>query len=151
MTVSIWVLVAVVIAAVILGFVPFLAGISYRKKTGEKQIGSARDEAKRIINEALKTAETKKKEALLEAKEELLRERTEQEKELKERRVEITRQEKRLQQREEVLDKKYDNIDRKEEALAAGKAAPAVARFMEGKKLVKEIYVPGKIINIVVK
>ena len=119
MTVSIWVLVAVVIAAVILGFVLFLAGISYRKKTGEKQIGSARDEAKRIINEALKTAETKKKEALLEAKEELLRERTEQEKELKERRVEITRQEKRLQQREEVLDKKYDNIDRKEEAIAA--------------------------------
>ncbi|MBQ8893665.1 MAG: ribonuclease Y [Clostridia bacterium] len=117
MTVSIWVLVAVVIAAVILGFVMFYAGFTYRKKSSEKQIGSARDEAKRIINDAIKTAETKKKEALLEAKEELLKERTEQEKELKERRVEVTRQEKRLQQREEVLDKKYDNIDRKEELL----------------------------------
>ncbi len=116
--VELWVLIAVVIAAVILCVVMFVAGIMYRKKSGEKQIGSARNEAKRIINDALKTAETKKKEAILEAKEELLRARTEQEKELKERRVEITRQEKRLQQREENLDKKYDNIDRKEEALA---------------------------------
>ncbi|MBR6793301.1 MAG: ribonuclease Y [Clostridia bacterium] len=116
--VELWVLIAVVIAAVILGFVMFIAGFTYRKKTGEKQIGSARDEAKRIINDALKTAETKKKEALLEAKEAMLKERTEQEKELKERRVEVTRQEKRLQQREEILDKKYDNIDRKEEVLA---------------------------------
>ncbi len=113
-----WVLIAVVVAAVILGFVLFVAGFLYRKNTSEKQIGSAREEAKRIINDAIKTAETKKKEALLEAKENLLRERTEQEKELKERRVEVTRQEKRLQQREEILDKKYDNIDRKEEALA---------------------------------
>ena len=93
MTVSIWVLVAVVIAAVILGFVMFYAGFTYRKKSSETQIGSARDEAKRIINDAIKTAETKKKEALLEAKEELLKERTEQEKELKERLVEVTRQE----------------------------------------------------------
>lgn len=116
--IPIWVLIAVVIAAVILGFFLFAAGFIYRKKTSEKQIGSARDEAKRIINDAIKTAETRKKEALLEAKEELLRERTEQEKDLKERRVEVTRQEKRLQQREELLDKKYDNIDRKEELLA---------------------------------
>ena len=111
--VKLWIVVtAVVIAAVIVGFVMFIAGFLYRKKTGEKQIGSAKDEAKRIINDAIQTANTKKKEALLEAKEELLRERTEQEKYLKERRVEITRQEKRLQQREEMLDKKYDNIDR---------------------------------------
>ena len=116
--VEMWVLIAVVIAAVILGVIMFAMGFLYRKKSGEKQIGSAREEAKRIINDALKTAESKKKEALLEGKEELLRVRTEQEKELKERRVEVTRQEKRLQQREEILDKKYDNIDRKEEALA---------------------------------
>ncbi len=117
--VGIWTLVAaVVIAAVIVGFGMFLAGFLYRKKTGEKQIGSAKEEAKRIINDAIQTANTKKKEALLEAKEELLRERTEQEKDLKERRVEVTRQEKRLQQREEMLDKKYDNIDRKEELLS---------------------------------
>ncbi len=118
MFIEIWVLIAAMIAAVILGFVLFLAGFSYRKKSSEKQIGSAREEAKRIINDAVKTAETKKKEALLEGRETLMKERTEQEKELKERRVEVTRQEKRLQQREEILDKKYDNIDRKEEALA---------------------------------
>ena len=114
-----WILVAaVVIAAVIVGIVTFVLGFLYRKKTGEKQIGSAKDEAKRIINDAIQTANTKKKEALLEAKEELLKERTEQEKDLKERRIEISRQEKRLQQREEMLDKKYDNIDRKEELLS---------------------------------
>ncbi len=116
--VELWMLIAVVVAVVILGFVLFIAGFSYRKKSSEKQIGSAREEAKRIINDAIKTAETKKKEALLEAKEALLKERTEQEKDLKERRVEVTRQEKRLQQREEILDKKYDNIERKEEILA---------------------------------
>ncbi len=116
---STWfVVAAVVIVAVIVGFVMFIAGFLYRKKSGEKQIGSAKEEAKRIINDAVQTANTKKKEALIEAKEELLRERTEQEKDLKERRVEVTRQEKRLQQREEMLDKKYDNIDRKEEALS---------------------------------
>ena len=113
-----WIVVAAVVTvAVIVGFAMFIAGFLYRKKSGEKQIGSAKDEAKRIINDAIQTANTKKKEALLEAKETLLRERTEQEKELKERRVEITRQEKRLQQREEMLDKKYDNIDRKEELI----------------------------------
>ncbi len=118
MFIAIWVLIAAMIAAVILGFVMFIAGFTYRKKSSEKQIGSARDEAKRIINDAVRTAETKKKEALLEGRETLMKERTEQEKELKERRVEVTRQEKRLQQREEILDKKYDNIDRKEELLA---------------------------------
>ncbi len=122
MFIEMWVLIAVVVAAVILGFVLFVAGFTYRKKSGEKQIGSAREEAKRIINDAIKTAETKKKEALLEAKEALLKERTEQEKDLKERRVEVTRQEKRLQQREEILDKKYDNIERKEEILAEKQA-----------------------------
>ena len=122
MFIQTWVLIAVVVAAVILGFILFVAGFTYRKKSGEKQIGSAREEAKRIINDAIKTAESKKKEALLEAKEAMLKERTEQEKDLKERRVEVTRQEKRLQQREEILDKKYDNIDRKEEALAQKQA-----------------------------
>ncbi len=108
----------VVVVALVVGVVMFVAGFFYRKKASEKQIGSAKEEAKRIINEAVKTAATKKKEALLEGREALMKERTEQEKDLKERRVEVTRQERRLQQREEILDKKYDNIDRKEEVLA---------------------------------
>ena len=82
------IILTVVIVAVIVGFAMFVAGFLYRKKVSEKQIGSAKEEAKRIINDAIKTAETRKKEALLEAKEELLKERTDQEKELKERRVE---------------------------------------------------------------
>ncbi len=112
------VILAVVVVALIVGVLMFIAGFLYRKKSSEKQIGSAKEEAKRIINEAVKTAATKKKEALLEGRETLMKERTEQEKDLKERRVEVSRQEKRLQQREENLDKKFDNIDRKEEALA---------------------------------
>ncbi len=106
-----------VAAVLVIGFIAFILGFFYRKSVSEKQIGSANDEARRIINEAIKTADTKKKEAILEAKEQLHKERTEQERELKERRVEITRQEKRLQQREESLDRKYDNLDKKEEIL----------------------------------
>ena len=106
-----------VIAALVIGVIAFILGFIYRKSVSEKQIGSAKEEARRIINEAIKTADTKKKEAILEAKEQLHKERTEQERELKERRVEVTRQEKRLQQREESLDKKYDNLDKKEELL----------------------------------
>ena len=109
----------VIVAAValVIGVIAFALGIFYRKTVSEKQIGSANEEARRIINEAIKTADTKKKEAILEAKEQLHKERTEQERELKERRVEVTRQEKRLQQREESLDKKYDNLDKKENLL----------------------------------
>ncbi len=106
-----------VAALLVTGFIAFILGFFYRKSVSEKQIGSAQEEARRIINEAIKTANTKKKEAVLEGKEQLHKERTEQELELKERRVEVTRQEKRLQQREELLDKKYDNLDKKEELL----------------------------------
>ena len=104
-------------AALVTGFIAFIGGFFYRKSVSEKQIGSAGAEATRIINEAIKTADTKKKEALLEGREQLHKERTEQEHELKERRSEVTRQEKRLLQREESLDKKYDNLDKKEELL----------------------------------
>ncbi len=106
-----------VVSALVTGFIAFIGGFYYRKTQSEKQIGSANAEATRIINEAIKTADTKKKEAILEAKEQLHRERTEQERELKDRRVEVTRLEKRLQQREESLDRKYDNLDKKEELL----------------------------------
>ena len=106
-----------VAAALVTGIIAFISGFLYRKSVAEKQIGSANAEATRIINEAIKTADTKKKEALIEAREQLHKERTEQEQELKERRSEVTRQEKRLSQREESLDKKYDNLDKKEEIL----------------------------------
>ena len=70
----------------------FFIGTTYRKKVAEREIGSAEAEATRIINEAIRGGESKKKEMLLEAKDEIHRSRTEHEKEVKERRAELTKQ-----------------------------------------------------------
>ena len=107
--------VGVGIAMAIAGFV---VGYISRKKKAEKAIGDATEEAKRIVNNALTTAETKKREAILEAKDEIHRERTEYEKEIKERRSEVQRQERRLVQKEETLDKRTETLEKKEDALA---------------------------------
>ncbi len=93
-------------------------GIVYRKKFAEREIGSAEAEATRLINDAIRSGESRKKEMLLEAKDEIHRSRTEYEQEVKERRAELTKQERRLQQKEETLDKKTDAFERKEEDLA---------------------------------
>ncbi len=106
-----------VAVGIVLGIVGFFLGQFIRKKTAEKAIGDAKEEAKRIVNNALSTAETKKREAILEAKDEIHRERTEYEKEIKERRSEIQRQERRIVQKEESLDKRTDALEKKEEAL----------------------------------
>ena len=111
------------IAAVVLCAVFFAAGILYRKKVAEKQIGSAEEEAKRIINEAIKGGENKKREMLLEAKEEIHKSRSEYEQEVKERRAEVSKQERRLQQKEEALDKKVNLHEKKEDELAKKIAA----------------------------
>ena len=109
--------VVAVVLAIASGFICFRLGISYRKKIAEAEIGSAETEAKRIVDEAAKTAESKKRESLLSAKEEIMKNRNEAEKELKERRGEISRQERRLQQKEEALDKKADSMEKKDELL----------------------------------
>ena len=96
----------------------FALGIQYRKKFAEKEISSAEEEAKRIINESIKAAESKKREALVEAKEEILKARNEYEKEVKERRADLQKQERRLQQKEENLDHKLENMEKKEEAFS---------------------------------
>ena len=102
----------------IVAAVCFLAGIAYRKKVAEREIGSAEQEATRILNEAIRSSENKKREMLVEAKEEIHKSRTENEKEIKERRSELQKQERRLQQKEESLDKKLDAHEKKEEDLA---------------------------------
>ena len=99
-----------VVAAVVCGAVGFFMGINHRKKVAEAEIGSAEQEAKRIISEAIKTAEAKKKETILEGKDELHRLRNESEKELAERRREVQRQERRMQNKEETLDRKIENL-----------------------------------------
>ncbi|MEG2421024.1 MAG: Rnase Y domain-containing protein, partial [Oscillospiraceae bacterium] len=109
----VYILIGLAVGSVIM----FPLGIQYRKKISEKEISSAEEEAKRIINEAIKSSESKKREALVEAKEEILRTRSEYEKEVKERRADLQRQENRLQQKEENLDRKTENIEKKEDAL----------------------------------
>ena len=108
-----------VIAFVVALVIGIPSGVLYRKKVAEKEIISAEEEAKRIINEAIKGAESKKREALVEAKEEILAERTNFDREVKERRSEQQEQERRLQQKEETLERKLENVERKEESYNA--------------------------------
>ena len=96
----------------------FVSGMTYRKKFAEREIGSAEQEKLRIINEAIRSGEARKKELLLEAKDEIHKSRTEHEKEVKERRAELSKQEHRLEQKENALDKKTEAFERKEEELA---------------------------------
>ena len=106
----------VLVAAISIA-VGIFGGMILRKKIAEAKIGSAEEEAKRIVLDAEKQAETKKKEALIEAKEEILRQRNESEREMKERRSEISKTERRLVQKEENLDKKSDTLEKKNEQL----------------------------------
>ena len=111
------------VVAVVSCAIWFPLGIHYRKRVAEKEISSAEEEATRIINEAIKSSESKKREALLEAKEEILKQRSEYEKEVKERRSDLQKQERRLQQKEENIDHKTEVLEKKEEALNAKHAA----------------------------
>jgi len=103
--------------AVIASFITFKLGVNYRKKIAEAEIGSAEQEAKRIVSEAQKAAEAKKREVLLEAKEEIHKSRMELDKEIRERRNELQRSERRLVQKEETLDRKLESLEQKEEML----------------------------------
>ncbi|HHW24194.1 MAG TPA: ribonuclease Y [Bacillota bacterium] len=94
-----------------------IIGIVYRKKVAEAKIGSAELEAQRIIDEAIKEAETKKKEALIEAREEILKQKNELEQEIRDRRQELARTERSLAQKEEKLDRKLESLEKKEETL----------------------------------
>ena len=104
-----------IVVGLLIGFV---IGMVYRKKVAEREIGSAELEATRLINEAIRSGESRKKEMLLEAKDEIHRSRTEHDKEVKERRAELSKQERRLEQKETTLDKKTEAFERKEEELA---------------------------------
>ena len=112
-------IISALIAAVIVAPITWLAAVAYRKKSYESKIGSAEEKSREIIDEALKVAETKKKEALLEAKEENLKAKNELEKETRERRAEIQRYERRILSKEENLDKKAEAMERKESSLVS--------------------------------
>jgi len=112
-------IISMLIAAIIVAPITWLAAVAYRKKSYESKIGSAEEKSREIIDEALKVAETKKKEALLEAKEENLKAKNELEKETRERRAEIQRYERRVLSKEENLDKKAEAMERKESSLVS--------------------------------
>ncbi len=123
-----YLIVLLILGYIAVAFIFFFVGTSYRKKVAEKEIGSAEAEATRIINDAIKSGESKKREMLVEAKEEIHKSRTEYEKEVKERRSDLQKQERRLQQKEESLDKKIDAFEKKEEDLRKRQAAIAATQ-----------------------
>ena len=128
--------IAAVAAAVVFGVLGFIIGGQHRKNVAEAAIGSATEEAARIVNQAVQTAENKRKETILEAKDEAHRLISEAEKETKERRAEVQRQERRLIQKEETLDKKVDAMEKKEEALSE-KLKEADAKLVEVEQIKK--------------
>ena len=121
MSTLVWVII-VVLAFVIAAVVGFALGNAYRKNIAEAKVGKAEDKAKDIIDDALKAAESKKRDILLTAKEDALKAKNDIEKEVKDRRAEIQHMEKRVLQREENLDKKSDTLERREQSLTAKEA-----------------------------
>ena len=113
------VIIAVVITLLVTAVVVYFVTTAYYKKVTEAKIGNAEENAREINDEAVKTAETKKREAMLEAKEESIRVKNDLDKEVKERRAEIGRSERRIVQKEENLDKKLEAIEKREAGFAA--------------------------------
>ena len=111
------VVVLVLVAAAVTGAICFYLGGENRKRTAEAKLGSAEEEAKRIVNDDIKSAEQKRKETIIEAKDEAFRLKSEADKEIKDRRAEVSRQERRMDQKEEALDKRTAAMERKEEDL----------------------------------
>ena len=108
-----WILIGLVVGAAATA-----ALFIMREKKAEKQIANAEEQARQIVNDAIKSAESKKREALVEAKEEIHKRRSEYEREEKARRAELQKQERRLQQKEETLDRKTDAVEKKSETLS---------------------------------
>lgn len=111
------VIIAVVVTAIIVAVIAWLFATSYQKKVYADKVGTAEEKSREIIDEALKVAETKKREALLEAKEESLKTKNELEREIRERRNELSRMEKRALNKEEALDRKTDALEKREAGL----------------------------------
>ncbi len=113
------VIISVAVTLIIAVPITYFATVAYRKQVAESKIGSAEEKAREIIDDAVKTAENKKRESMLEIKEESIRSKNELDKEIKERRNEIQRNERRIIQKEEHLDKKLEAIEKREAGFAA--------------------------------
>ena len=113
------VIIAVIVTLVLAIPITYFVTVSYRKKIAERKVGSAEEKARAIIDEAVKTAETKKRETLLEVKEETIKSKNDLDREIRECRAEIQRNERRIVQKEENLDKKLDAIEKREAGFIA--------------------------------
>ena len=113
--------VLIVVILVLLAALPITwrAAIANKTKQDAIKIGTAEEKARSIIDEAIKTAETKKREALLEVKEQSLAAKNEVDREIKDRRAEISKQERRIQSKEDALDRKTDAMEKREADFAA--------------------------------
>ncbi len=117
----------------------------WQRKAGEKAIGTAKTQAKMILEEASKSAESRKKEALIQAKEEILRDKNDAENEIRERRKEITRQEHRIAQKEELLDTKTEALERRDAALQEKQREAEALRLTIQEKVDEEVKVLERI------
>lgn len=111
-------IITAVVSIIITALVVWLAAASYQKKSANSKIGNAEEKARGIIDEAVKTAEEKKRESMLEIKEESIKAKNDLDKEIKERRNEISRNERRIVQKEENVDKKLEAIEKREAGFA---------------------------------
>ncbi|MBR3039081.1 MAG: ribonuclease Y [Lachnospiraceae bacterium] len=119
-SIPLYLLIIIIVAAILISaLIASLITRSLYKKSVEKKIGNAEDKAREILDEALKTAEAKKREGLLEVKEESIRAKNELDKEIKDRRAEAQRFERRVQQKEESVEKKLDALEKREQSLTA--------------------------------
>ena len=130
----IWIIILLIGVAIVVGAAAFFAGITYRKKVGESKIGSAEDEAKRIVEEAQREAESTKKEAVIAGKDEAHKLLSDAEHEITDRRKEMQRQERRIQQKEESVERKLENLEKKEDAVSQ-KLKAADQRLEEAEKI----------------
>ncbi len=126
-----------VVVLFLLCIAAFFAGITYRKKIAEAEFGSAEEKAKKIVDDALKEAKSKKREIMLEAKEENQKLRSVLDAEMKDRQRELSTQERRINQKEENLDRKTENLEKKEQVLAQ-KLKDSEAKMIELDKVKQE-------------
>ncbi len=129
------IIIAVIITLCVVVPITWFSAIAYRKKVYESKIGKAEEKSREIIDEALKIAETKKREALLEAKEESMKTKNDLEKEVRERRTEIQRYERRVLSKEENLEKRSEALEKKESGLASKEE-----QLTKRKKEVEELF-----------
>ena len=132
------IVIAVVITLIVTAVLTYFITTAYHKNVANAKIGNAEDRAREIIDEAVKTAETKKREAMLEAKEESIRVKNDLDKEVKERRAEIQRSERRVVQKEENLDKKNPSRDAKPVLLQ--KKKKSTSRKLRLQSSMKSVY-----------